>query len=580
MARQDPTWAAATSASGHEPIPAAIGKKFAVAAGHEAGAEAALEVWERTGNAVDAAVAATLALGVVEPHLFGLGGEVSGLVHIEGTTRALAGATRAPAQMNIGAFDRLGIELVPGDGLLAAGPPAVLTALLLMLKDHGTAPFSLVASPAIALAEDGFEIGGGLARAIRAHEKDFRELWPESAAIWMPEGTPANVGERIRQPALAETLRRLAAAGDDGGLDALQSELRKGFVAQAILDFASEPHSSSVGSHASFLAPSDLAEFEVRWEKPAVWRDRHGRTICKCGPWSQGPILLQQLALMEAGGWDDLAPYDADLLHATTETLKLAFADREGYFGDPDFVDVPLEALLEREYLKERARLVDMKNAGDPRPGLPRPSLTPWWGQAPAPISSGGDTTHLDVADGVGTLISLTPSGGWFSSPVVPELGFPLGTRCQTFWLDPSHPNALQPGKRPRTTLTPTIVLENGSPRYALGTPGGDTQDQIQSQMLHGLAQGLPPEEVVDMPTVVTKHHHSSFFPHGYEPGVLQAESRLPREALEDLASRGHELRDSGEWGHGRPQVLAITSTGELRAAASRRIGTAGVGAR
>lgn len=551
-----------------------------MAAGHRAGADAALEIWDRTGNAVDAAVAATLALGVVEPHLFGLGGEVSGLVHIDGTTRVLAGATRAPAAMTMSAFRKLGIDLVPGDGLLAAGPPAVLMALLLMLADHGSAAFSVVASPAITLADEGFEIGASLARAISANEKNFRELWPESAEIWMPGGAAAQVGQRIRQPALAETLRRLAKAGDGGGLDAVEDELRKGFVAQAILEFAWEPHPSSVGSHSSFLAPTDFGDFEVRWENPAVWTDRWGRTICKAGPWTQGPILLQQLALMETGGWDRLAPFEPDLIHATTETLKLAFADREAYYGDPDFVDVPLDVLLAPEYIKQRTKLVDMKKAGDPRPGLAKPNVHPWWGQASPLALNGSDTTHLDVADDSGTLISLTPSGGWFASPVVPELGFPLGTRCQTFWLDPSHPNALQPGKRPRTTLTPTIVLENGKPRYALGTPGGDTQDQIQSQMLHALSAGFPPEEAVDMPTVVTKHHHSSFFPHGYESQILLAESRLPQEVLDDLASRGHELRDSGPWGHGRPQVLEMTPSGELRAAVSRRIGTAGSHAR
>ena len=577
VVRQDPTWGAASSASAREPIPPATGHRFAVAAGHEAGADSALHVWERTGNAFDAAAAATLALGVVEPHLFGLGGEVTGLVHTAGTTRVLAGATRAPASLTIDAFKRLSVDPIPGDGILVAGPPAVLMALLLLLRDYGSAPFSVVAAPAIALADEGFEIGAGLARSIAAKEKSFRDYWPESAEIWMPGGALPQIGDRIRQPALAETLRRLGKAGDEGGLDAVASELRTGFVAQAIIDFASEPHRSSVGLHRSSLEKSDLDKFSVRWEEPVTWTDFTGRTICKAGPWTQGPMLLEQMALMEAGGWDRLAPYEPDFVHATIETLKLAFADRDGYFGDPDLVDVPLQALLSPDYLRERAKLVDMNKAGNPLPGIAKSGLQPWWRFQAGSTSGGGDTTHLDVGDGDGNLIALTPSGGWFSSPVVPELGFPLGTRCQTFWLDPEHPNALVPGKRPRTTLTPTIVLEDGRPRYAMGTPGGDTQDQIQAQMLHGLAAGMTPEEVVDMATAVTRHHFSSFFPHGFEPQIVLAESRLGDDLISALSSRGHEVLDSGAWGHGRPQVLEVTSSGELRAAVSRRIGTAGV---
>jgi gamma-glutamyltranspeptidase / glutathione hydrolase len=284
---------------------------------------------------------------------------------------------------------------------------------------------------------------------------------------------------------------------------------------------------------------------------------------------------------MEAGGWDRLPPLDADLLHATIETLKLAFADREGYVADPAFVDVPVEALLSNGYLEARAAIVDMEAAGDPEPGRPNQGKEPWMRPRPSARSRSGDTTHLDLADGEGNVIAFTPSGGWFASPVIPELGFPLGTRCQTFWLDLAHPNRVEPGKRPRTTLTPTIVLRDGRPLYALGTPGGDTQDQIQPQMLHALAADMTPEDVVDLPTVVSNHAPSSFFPHGADPMAVDVESRIDRAAIEALAGRGHRVTEKGEWAHGRPQVIECGPGGVLRAAVSRRLGgTAGVRAR
>jgi len=553
------------------------GRSFAVAAGHDAGAEAALRLWTDTGNIFDAAVAATLALGVVEPHLFGLGGEVTGLVRVNGETKVLAGATRAPRAMTPAAFGGLGLDVIPGEGLLSAGPPAVLHALLLLLADHGQASFSRVAQPAIELAEDGFEVGELLAEVIDQAADVFRDLWPTSAEIWMPGGAPPKPGTIIRQPAIAESLRRLGNAGDDG-LEAVLVELRTGFVAQAILEFGSETRRDSCGEHRSFLSSSDLETFGVGWEAPVTWTDRHGRTVCKAGPWTQGPMLLQQLALMEAGGWDRLSPLDADFLHATVETLKLAFADREGYFGDPAFVSTPIAHLLSGDYVRERAASVDMGTAGDPSPGRVQPDSRPWSTEAHRERGATGDTTHLDLADEEGNLVAFTPSGGWFASPVIPALGFPLGTRCQTFWLDPAHPNHLQPGKRPRTTLTPTIVLEEGRPRYALGTPGGDTQDQIQAQMLHALAAGMTPEEVVELPTVVTNHAPSSFYPHGSEPQGVDVESRIDGSVAAALAERGHRTADAGPWAHGRPHVIEVRPDGLMRAAVSRRLGgTAGV---
>jgi gamma-glutamyltranspeptidase/glutathione hydrolase len=238
---------------------------------------------------------------------------------------------------------------------------------------------------------------------------------------------------------------------------------------------------------------------------------------------------------------------------------------------------VPLEDLLSPAYAAERGRLIDPDHANAPGPGMPRPGLRPWAGSAVSGRAASGDTTHLDLADDRGNAAALTPSGGWFSSPVIPELGFPLGTRCQMLWLDPTHPSALEPGKRPRTTLTPSLVLRDGRLELVLGTPGGDAQDQIQAQLLHALAHGWTPEDAVDMPTVVSRHFPSSFFPHGAQPLRLDAETRTGREALDDLAERGHDVVDVGPWKHWRPQVIQVAADGTMRGAVSRRWGTGGV---
>jgi gamma-glutamyltranspeptidase/glutathione hydrolase len=546
-----------------------------IAAGHQLAADAGAEVFDRTENLFDAAAAATLVLSVVEPHLFGPGGEITGLVHARGRTRVLAGSTLAPAAMTPAIFARLGLDAIPGDGLLPAGPPALLTAMIVLLRDLGTASFAHAAGPAVRLAADGFAVDHLLASDIAADAETFRTMWPETAEVWMPDGAPPSPGTAIRQPALAETLTRLGDAGDH---EAVLRELRTGFVAEAILRFAREPHPSSVGMHPSFLAASDLATFDVGWEDPISWTDRHGKTICKAGPWTQGPMLLQHLAIMEAGSWSDREPLEPELLHATVEAIKLAMADREGYYADPRTATVPLSELLSPAYAAERARLIDPERANEPGSGAPRPGLRPWDGSAVkdrAPRS--GDTTHLDLADDQGNAASFTPSGGWFSSPVIPELGFPLGTRCQTFWLDPRHPNALLPGKRPRTTLTPTLVLREGRVEFVLGTPGGDAQDQIQGQLIHALAHGWAPEDAVDMPTVISHHTPSSFFPHSAQPLRVDAESRIGREALDDLAARGHDVVDVGPWWHWRPQIIQVDADRTMKGAVSRRFGTGGV---
>jgi gamma-glutamyltranspeptidase / glutathione hydrolase len=558
-----------------EPIPPASGRRFVVAAGHQLAAEAGAEVVDRTGNLFDAAVAATLVSSVVEPHLFGPGGEITGLVHARGRTRVLAGSTVAPAAMTPAGFARLGLDLIPGDGLLPSGPPALLVAMVVLLRDLGTVPFAYAAEPAIRLAAEGFPVDRLLASDIADDAEAFRTMWPETAEVWMPDGAPPSPGAVIRQPALAETLMRLGDAGDH---EAVLRELRTGFIAEAILRFAREPHPSSVGDHPSFLSPSDLGTFDVAWEDPVSWTDRHGRTICKAGAWTQGPMLLQHLAMMEAGLWTDHEPLEPELLHATLEAIKLAMADREGYYADPRTATVPLEDLLSPMYATDRAGLIDPERADAPGPGTPRPGLRPWDGSGVTERAArSGDTTHLDLADDRGNAAALTPSGGWFSSPVIPELGFPLGTRCQTFWLDPTHPNALAPGKRPRTTLTPTLVLRDGRIEFVLGTPGGDAQDQIQAQLIHALAHGWAPEDAVDMPTVISHHSPSSFFPHSALPLRVDAETRIGREALDDLAARGHDIVDVGPWGHIRPQIIQVDTDGTMNGAVSRRFGTGGV---
>jgi gamma-glutamyltranspeptidase/glutathione hydrolase len=533
------------------------------------------------------------ALQVLEPHMNGPAGEVPILIYVAAEDRVytVSGQGPAPGAATIERFTRLGVDLIPGDGLLPATVPAAFDAWCLLLERFGTRTLEEVLSPARDLAERGFPMYPFLRNVLRFLEPRFREEWPSSAAIYLPV---RDVGEAQRNATLAGTLdgliraERSAGGGREAGIRAARDAFYRGRVAESIERFVKNAVRDASGrAHEGLLAAQDLASYEGSVEDPVSAAYR-GSTVFKCPPWSQGPVFLQQLRLLE--GFDLAAMDPADALHTWIECAKLAFADREACYGDPRFVPVPLEELLDDAYTDERRKLVDAGRAStELRPGrgqLPRgwPIVAPraeesTEPQAMAASRGRGDTTHLDAADRHGNVVSATPSGAWVAhSPVVPELGFPLGTRGQMFVLDPDHPNALEPGKRPRTTLTPSIARLTDGRWLAFGTPGGDQQDQWTSQFfLDATTFGERDlQAAIDRPTVHSLHAPSSFWPRWAEPGVVAAESRIGEEVLRELERRGHRVRRSGPWEHGRVMAVARhPETGVCEGAASPRSGVA-----
>lgn len=546
-----------------------------VSSTHWLGAQTGMAVLEAGGNAFDAAVAAGFVLQVVEPHLNGLGGEVPIVLWDAARGRAdvICGQGGAPRAATIERILSMGLDEIPGTGLLAACVPGAFGGWMALLRDHGSMRLPDVLKYAIGYAEEGYPLVPRIADTIGSLEALFREHWPSSAAVYLRDGVPAR-WSRFRNRDLAATYRRLLAEAEAGGpsreahIDAALRAFYTGFVAEAIERHClSEAMDSSGAPHPGLLSRVDLATFNAQHEEP-VSMDFEDWTIAKCGPWSQGPVFLQQLRLLECFDLRAAHFLSADHLHVVTECAKLAFADREAWYADPAFTPVPLDALLSRDYAVERSRLVSENASLELRPGSSGgagPRLPRRRGQA---IAGGhwagagrqavgevrGDTVHVAVADRDGNLVACTPSGGWLqSSPVIDGLGFCLGTRAQMFNLDPEHPNRLEGGKRPRTTLSPSLALRDGEPRLAFGTPGGDQQDQwsLEFFLAHALF-GLDLQEAIDAPMFHSAHFPSSFAPHDAFPGRMHAESRLEGDILDELRRRGHEVVEEGPWSLGR----------------------------
>jgi gamma-glutamyltranspeptidase/glutathione hydrolase len=372
----------------------------------------------------------------------------------------------------------------------------------------------------------------------------------------------------------------------DEQIEAAHESWYRGFVAEAITGFSSRAWLDSSGErHSGLLAEHDLTGWRARYEPPLTV-DYHGLTVLKAGPWSQAPVFLQQLRLLDGFDLRELGQTSAEYVHVLTECAKLAFADREAWYGDPDFVDVPIDELLSRAYADERRKLVGDESAALLAPGSPAGreprlaavDLAAERGEAAGvgePMRAGtkGDTVHLDVVDRLGNMVAATPSGGWlWGAPVVPELGFCLGTRAQMFWLEEGLPNSLEPGKRPRTTLSPTLVARDGQPYLALGTPGGDQQDQWTLHTLLGHVHfGLDLQAAIDAPNHHTEAFPSSFYPRLTRPRHVAVEDRAGEQAIEGLRSRGHDVEVSGPWSLGRVSAVGVDRDGVLKAAANPR---------
>jgi gamma-glutamyltranspeptidase / glutathione hydrolase len=562
-------------------------------------------VLERGGNAFDAAVATAFTLQVVEPHLNGPGGDVPVLVFDvrRGRPEVICGQGVAPAGATIAHYRGLGLDMVPGTGLLAACVPGTFETWMLLLRDYGSMTLADVLAPAIGYAAHGHPLAERASATIATVAALFREHWPTSAHVYLPGGVVPAPAAIFANKTLANTYARILTEAQSAGGDRVAQIERaralwsRGFVAEAIdrfcrnnavMDVSGEPHRG-------VLTAADMAAWQPSIEAPLTYD--YGRyTVCKPGVWSQGPVLLQQLALLKGFDLDGLDPAGPEFIHLQVECAKLAFADREAFYGDPKFVEVPIEILLSDPYNAQRRQLVAERASLELRPGAvrgfgakvaarradaPALALAPGVGE-PTVGRLGevvGDTVHFDVIDRAGNMVSATPSGGWLqSSPVIPELGFCLGTRAQMFWLDDDHPAALAPGRRPRTTLSPTLALRDGEPYLAWGTPGGDQQDQWTAQFfLRHVHAGLNLQESIDAPAWHSEHFPISFWPRTARPGVLVVENRVPADTIKALRARGHEIEVGPAWSEGR--LTAASRVGERRRAAANPRGMQGYAA-
>ncbi|HEU5486887.1 MAG TPA: gamma-glutamyltransferase [Microlunatus sp.] len=564
--------------------PELIGDLGMVASTHWIASAVGMGVLERGGNAADAAVAAGFALQVVEPHLNGPGGDLPVLLWdpAASAVRVICGQGVAPASATVPVMRARGVDVIPGTGLLAAVVPGAFGGWLTLLAGWGTWGLADVLEPAIALADRGHPLLPAAASTINRSAERFRREWPTSAELWLQGGSERRAEDRVRNPTLAATYRRVIAEAEAAGpdrdaqLEAARRCWYSGFVAEAIDRFC--------GEHGGLLAGDDLDRWAAGVED-SVGRRYGDVEVHKTGPWGQGPVMLQQLALLEAAGLGELEPGSADWIHLITECAKLAFADRDAWYGDPTVSDVPLQTLLSPSYAAERVRLVGEQASAELRPGSPdgrAPTLPTYWsergdlgtdgGGEPTLGPPQGDTCHLDVVDANGMMISATPSGGWLqSSPTIPELGFCLGTRGQMFALVEQLPNTLRPGARPRTTLSPSLALRDGEPWLAFGTPGGDCQDQWTLHALLNLLHGGDNlQQAIDRPSFDTAAMIDSFHPHGFRPAHLRLEGRHPASVRSALAERGHRLEVTEDWSLGRVSAVA-REDGWLKAGANAR---------
>ena len=587
--------------------PEILGTFGVVTSTHWLATASGMAMLERGGNAFDACAAAAFVLQVVEPHLVGPGGDMPAVFYSAETKKVevLCAQGAAPQAATIQAYKALGLDMIPGDGLLATVVPGAFGGWMALLRDHGRLSLREVLEPAIGYFENGHPMLPRVSDTIAGLTELFGGDWPTSGAVYLPGGNVPEGRELFRNPAAAETYKRILAEAEAAGSDrqeqiqAAHDAWYKGFVAEAMDAFCRGEAvlDSSGRRHKGLLTADDMARWQPRYEAPAS-ATYHGWEVFKTGPWGQGPVFLQTLKILEGIDLAGMGPASPDYVHHVVEAMKLAFADREAYYGDPDFVKVPLATLLSDDYAAGRRALIGEQASHELRPGMiagyerqveqmlgslriagqnggaasatvGEPTLA-----SMVAASRRGDTVHIDVIDRWGNMIAATPSGGWLqSSPVIPELGFPLNSRAQSFYLQEGLPSSLAPGKRPRTTLTPSLAFENGEPRLAFGTPGGDQQEQWQLGMfLRRVHHGLNLQEAIDLPLFHTQHFPSSFYPREARPGQITVEESLGEAALAELVRRGHTVESAPAWTVGRLTAAERSANGLLRAAATPRL--------
>lgn len=570
--------------------PVIMGTRGVVTSGHYLATAAGFRIMEQGGNAIDAAAAMCFCLNLLEPQSNGIGGEVPTLIYTanEQKTVAISGMGWSSKEFTVDWCRDNNIDLIPGDGYLPACVPAVVDTWATAVSKYGKLSFSQILQPAIRLAEDGFPIYEELHKSLLSNFEKFNKLYPTTAEIYYPNGQVPQIGEIWRNPDFAAMLKSLCKAeteakgkGRLAGIEAARNAFYKGHVAEQIVKFISDNpvEDTSGSSHTGLLSYEDISEWNATTSPPTSYNYK-GLEVHKCPSWTQGPVFLQQLAILTGIELKSMKHNSTEYLHTYIEAAKLSFADREAYYGDPDFDNVPIDVLLSDKYNQKRRNLISNKasmsmQAGDIGNGIPpyvalnvsednRRSLgipgrdiRKLAGHGHAHM---GDTTHLDAVDIEGNMVAATPSGGWIgTSPVIKGLGFPIGTRGQMFYLNPERPNALAPRKRPRATLTPSLVTKNGMPYMVFGTPGGDIQDQVTLQFfLNYVEFGMNIQEALDAPTVFSNHFPSSFYPRDAYPGYVIADGRISQNVITELQKRGHIINNSEKWIGGKPMGIRL----------------------
>lgn len=579
--------------------PEILGTFGVVTSTHWIASAVGMSILEKGGNAFDAAVATGFVLQIVEPHLCGPGGDMPAILYSKKKDKVevICAQGPAPAGATIEHYTSEGLKLIPGDGLLATVIPGSFDGWMLMLRDYGRLTVREVLEPAIYYAENGHPMLPRVSATIAGLASFFEKEWPTSHQTWLPGGSVPEPLSNFKNPVLAETWKRIVAEAEakrdrEEQIQAARDAFYRGFVAEAIERYASSTAvmDASGTKHKGVITADDMANWSATIEAPQTY-DYHGWTVAKIGPWGQGPVFLQTLALLKGVDIASMDPAGADFVHTVTEAMKLAFADREIYYGDPNFSKIPVEHLLSDAYNDERRKLIKPEASLELQPGIvpgfeeqyaltmDMLGVTSKTGAVYEPTMAHlsekrGDTVHIDVIDREGNMVSITPSGGWLqSSPIVPGLGFCLNSRAQMFWLKPGLPTSLAPGKRPRTTLTPSIALYEGRPTLAFGTPGGDQQEQWQlSFFLRYVHHKMNLQAAIDQPLFHTSHFPGSFYPRTREPGSLMAEANFGEDVLEALRRKGHKLTVADPWTVGRLTAARRDADGLLRAAATPRL--------
>ena len=541
------------AAAGHRPTATvqSIGTRWAVAAGHSLAAEAAARILGAGGNAIDAGVAAGFCLGVVHPDMVSVAGVAPILVHVARSreTFQVSGVGPYPRASTLQYFRGLGNEIPAGlpRTVVPAAPDAWCTAL----ERWGTMSFADIIAPALQHAERGFPVSQFSAFQMTTNAAKYKR-WPTSAALYLKDGRGFRMGERLVQTELAETLRRMvhaeARAGGSraAGVRAARDEFYRGETAKRIVEFHR--------LHDGPLAASDLAEFQVE-VAPAVTGTYGGWQMAVCGFWCQGPVLLQMLNLLDGVDMKALGHNSPGYLHRIAETVKIAFADRDAYYGDPNFVKIPAARLLSKSYAAERRALVRERAWREIPPAGERREVVPLAGGA----SDSLDTSYVAVVDAEGNGFSATPSDPNVDSPVVAGVGCVVSPRGSQGWLDPDHASVVAPGKRPRLTPAPAMVLRDGALVMPFGTPGGDVQQQAMLQvLLNALVHDMPLQQAVEAPRVASRSFPDSFWPHVFAPGKLEVERRISAEVRDALTARGHDVAEWPEWEWRAGAVCAV----------------------